>query len=308
MTSVPSDTTKANLDQSSDDPKQARSDLVSAVDTINALLQWARDLFGSDGTAETARGGLGLGSAALLDVGAGAADVPTNDDLGALATLDKVTGDQVDSGAATAAQAMLADGAGGVYFGDIVSQSAGRLIDTQVFVSSGTWTKPADCTSVKVTVVGGGGGAAGGASGITGGTSSFGSHCSASGGGRGYGSSGIGGAGGVGSGGDVNLTGGAGSGHIGDATTHRRGGDSSHGNGGFLDPYGTYVDATGYGGGGSATGSTVYSASGGGGGTAIKHITSGLGTTETVTVGAGGAGASIAGDGSSGIVIVEAYS
>ena len=108
----------------------------------------------------------------------------------------------------------------------------------QVFTSSGTWTKPDGCKTVKVTVVGGGsaggnsssayasapGGSSGGASikvidvtaissetvtvgaggtgggGAAGGTSSFGAHCSATGGSGSttYGS---------GSGGDINIDG-----------------------------------------------------------------------------------------------------
>jgi len=38
--------------------------------------------------------------------------------------------------------------------------AAGGQLQTQLFTSPGTWTKPASCTQVRVTVVGGGGGAA----------------------------------------------------------------------------------------------------------------------------------------------------
>ena len=129
--------------------------------------------------------------------------------------------------------------------------NTGKLLSISSFPTAGTstWTKPGGCTNVIVKVVGGGGGAAaycesGGAGGFTekridvtavstvsvtvgagaaqaayaggtnGGTSSFGTYCSATGG---YGSnqnfSHSGGHGGIGSSGDINLYGGSGTGH-----------------------------------------------------------------------------------------------
>jgi hypothetical protein len=129
---------------------------------------------------------------------------------------------------------------------------AGSLLSISSYTTAGsfTWTKPANCTRILVAVVGGGGGASGycesGGSGgysermidvtavstvtVTvggagtaiaynnpagaGGTSSFGSYCSATGGGGANTfTNHCGGLGGVGSGGDVNLTGGGGTGH-----------------------------------------------------------------------------------------------
>ena len=60
--------------------------------------------------------------------------------------------------------------------------AGGGQLQTQLFTSPGTWTKPASCTQVKVTVVGGGGGGYANGAGGTGGTSSFGSLVSATGG------------------------------------------------------------------------------------------------------------------------------
>jgi len=62
-----------------------------------------------------------------------------------------------------------------------------------------------------------------------------------------------------------------------------------------------YVIVTGAGGGGGGKGSTNDTGCGGaGGGTAIKWITSGLGSTETVTIGTGGAAGADSGDAGNG--------
>ena len=130
------------------------------------------------------------------------------------------------------------------------TNDTGQLVSTTTFSENGTWTKPAGCTKVIVTVVGGGGGGAGhcesgGAGGYSekvidvtavstvavtvgaggaavgyyaaapnGGTSSFGAYCSATGGyGANRNANHTGGHGGVGSSGDVNFLGGTGTGH-----------------------------------------------------------------------------------------------
>ena len=76
----------------------------------------------------------------------------------------------------------------GITFPDLTTQttaaSAGGQIQSQLFTSPGTWTKPASCTQVRVVVVGGGGGGnnGGGAGGNPGNTSSFGPFISCTGG------------------------------------------------------------------------------------------------------------------------------
>jgi hypothetical protein len=209
---------------------------------------------------------------------------------------------------------------------DLVGSSGGGLLSYDVFTSSGTWNKPVGTNAVKVTVVGGGGGGGGlTGSGATGGTSSFGAHCSATGGvggGEGRlnaGEMAVGGAGGSGSGGDLNMTGSDGANSWSDGTDalSGNGGSSTHGGGGRGGGNTSGTNDAGdngnnYGGGGGGSFSTNEGcAGGGGGGTAIEYITSGIGSTETVTVGGGGAGGTgspSGGAGAGGVVIVESYS
>jgi hypothetical protein len=153
--------------------------------------------------------------------------------------------------------------------------------NVQVFTSSGTFTVPAGITRAKVTVVGGGGSGAAGAGGggggggtaieiVTGltpagtvavtvggvaGTSSFGAYCSATGGATV--TSITGGAGGVGSGGDINLTGGGGSGGglaVVGFSVYGTGGSSSLGGGGYGNINAAGGNGGNYGGGGASGG------------------------------------------------------
>ena len=144
-------------------------------------------------------------------------------------------------------------------------------------------------SSVTVTIGSGGGTASGDANGGNGGTSSFGSYCSATGGKGGYGGTQSGqttaGHGGVGSNGDVNLTGGPGTGWLSNTTAYHgggTGGNSFFGGGGV----GAKGNQSAFSGGTSQI--AQAGVHGGGGGAAA------VGTS---TSGAGGAG----------ICVVEEY-
>ena len=203
----------------------------------------------------------------------------------------------------TSGQVLTTDGSGNATFAD--AGGGGGLQSMQVFTSSGTWTKPAGISKIKVTVVGGGGGGGGGSPGFgggaggasikfidvsavssvtltvgsggsgvssgtggTGGTSSFSSYLSSTGGSGGDGSNG--GDGGAGSSGDINISG-------------------QSGDGGVYEQYGGLGGASILGGGGRSR-QTSGNYGGGGGGGYTVYI-------NTYPSGAG----------SSGIVIVEEY-
>jgi len=234
--------------------------------------------------------------------------------------------------AGTSGQVLTSNGAGAA---PTMQATAGGLQSMQVFTTSGTWTKPAGITKIKVTVVGGGGGGSGasyyrnitgsggqaggaaikiidvsaissetitigaggtagavvqydqGAHGGTGGTSSFGAHCSATGGSTGVCYESYRPEPGSGSGGDINIRGGQGS----------------------FDRWAYNVPHTGsqYRSGGQG-GSSIF---GGGGRPATKNNNA----TNNAGYGAGGGGgwnngtstSKAGGAGGAGIIIVEEY-
>lgn len=232
--------------------------------------------------------------------------------------LATITANNLMVGNGTGAVALIAPGSNGnqlISNGTSWASSAAPYAGSkgQIFTSSGTFTVPAAVTAVKVTVIGGGGGGAGDGAAGTGGTSSFGAYCSATGG-----TASIGGGsntGGTGSGGDLNQIGGTGqpfaSGAAGvssvpfrfsDFTNNQIGvpGTGAFGSGGGYTGNGLQTP-TGYGSGGYGT-----FTGGGGGGIAIKYAT-GLtpGGTVSVTVGSGGTAGSGGSAGTAGIVVVE---
>lgn len=177
----------------------------------------------------------------------------------------------------------------------------------QVFTASGTWTKPSRCRYVKVRVGGGGGGGgssnsnagaggggggyaeklidvtaissvsvtvgAGGTGGVSGGNgtaggaSSFGAHCSATGGALGGANNGAAGSGGSGSGGDVNINGAAG--HASVTAFAGNGGASVLGGGGKAVAGAAGENGGSYGGGGAGASNTNGQAGNGAGGIVI---------------------------------------
>lgn len=193
----------------------------------------------------------------------------------------------------------ITNGAGSVTIG------GGGFANKQIYTSgTNTWTVPAGVTQCKVTVVGGGGGGnfvgasgggggggggtaikwitgltpggtvtatvgAGGASANSGGTSSFGAYCSATGGAAGQASNFVGAAGGVGSSGDINIAGGYGGGS---QTYSGVGNQGGWGGSSFLatSVFSTVINqatgtaGTGYGGGGGGGVATAGGAGSGG--------------------------------------------
>ncbi len=202
----------------------------------------------------------------------------------------------------------------------------------QIFTSStGTYTKPAGISWIKVRCLGGGGGGSGGnstANGTGGGNTTFGTAflvANGGGGGVASSSSGGGGSGGTTSGGDVNMTGDAGSpGQVAlAATLAALGGDGGPGPYGGKGAGGNFTpgaggnggtnSGAGGGGGGLSGASTAIAGSGGGAGGYIEKFITTVSATYAYAVGAGGAGSSAGatgaagGTGAAGIIIVEEY-
>lgn len=168
-----------------------------------------------------------------------------------------------------------------------LDNNSSGYIKTDVFTSSSTWSKPAGCKYIEVICTGAG------ATTSTGGTSSFGSHCSATGGTAGnYGNNGNGGSGGTATGGDINIRGGdgcdGGYARAGAGASGGTGGGSYWGRGGENIVYGAGRDGNRI---QQGNYPSFYYAQGGGGAgaTAIKTILAdNLSATESVTVSGNG--------------------
>ena len=213
-----------------------------------------------------------------------------------------------------------------------MSLSFGGTAGSAPSFSAGTLTLPSNTSYIVIEMVGGGGG--GGASqtnaGSAGGNTCFASGATAcnslttiatstGGGGGNHGAStgGIGGTGGTASGGDINVTGSAGS-TGGQDTGNPAGGTGAAsafggaGTGGLTSAAGG--NASGYGsgggGGGGAVG-TLNAAGGGGAGGYTKKLINSPSGTYSYTVGAGGAGGPVGsfvgGNGSAGAMIISVY-
>jgi hypothetical protein len=215
----------------------------------------------------------------------------------------------------TSGQVLTSNGSGSAPSWQAAGGSTGALKNVQVFTSSGTYTRTSGVTTAVVVARGGGGGGGGEVTaGGAGGTTSFGSHVSAAGGSAGGRNSG-GGAGGTGgTGATIALKGqGGGSGGYALGICSTSIGVSGLGGGqggGQSVGYGGVGVAGVRGGGGSGGGTTVLSGGGGQGETAIKYTTT-VGSTETVTIGAGGTagiGPPAGGAGGAGFIIVYEYS
>jgi len=201
----------------------------------------------------------------------------------------------------------------------------------QIFTSgSGTYTTPANCRQIEVTLVGGGGGGSGGgatgANGLNGGNTTFGTGplFSAGGGSFGTGTTGPGGTGGTISGSGTptwSVVGGSGNGGMtaaagvngigGTGGVSTRGGGGA---GGYVTSGGGYNATTNSGSGGGGGGNTATGASvgaGGGAGATIFAVINAPAATYPYAVGPGGGGGApvgtgtVGGNGGSGIIIVK---
>jgi hypothetical protein len=327
----PTTASKANLDQSSDDPKQARSDLATLVDKFNNVVGHVSALgqtLIAITTQASFRSGIGLGSAAVENVQAtGVGDLLREDGDGSgLTGVSPEIASQAEAEAGTENTKMMT----ALRSAQAIAALASGLRGMQVFTSGSgaTYTPTAGATSVIVEVIGGGGGSGSANNGIN----------SPGGGGGGYarkyyaltgaatGTYTVGAAGAAGSIGDggaggatsftwngVTVTANGGSGSVRGTTSPHAGGAGGAGSGGDVNVTGTTGDPASNDGGGG------FNAGGKGGQAAIlsgggaRNFTGNTAGNAGTGYGAGGGGsnnASIGGNGiggaagSAGLIIV----
>ena len=144
------------------------------------------------GTLPIANGGTGSTSTTFVDAATNVTGIlpVANGGTGA----STLTANNVILGNGTSAVAFVAPGSNGNILTSngstwtSAAASGGGALQTELFTAPGTWTKPASCTQVRVTVIGGGGGgslANGAGGGGSGNTSSFGPAVSSTGAGGG---------------------------------------------------------------------------------------------------------------------------
>jgi hypothetical protein len=170
---------------------------------------------------------------------------------------------------------------------------------TVLITGSGTYTPPAGCIRINVSLVGGGGGGGGTSAGGNGTNTSFGAFVGYGGQGGSYSGGPIGGLGGNATGGSVNIPGASGS-AIGS------GGSSFFGGAGAPNPSLGGANAAGNSGSGGGGSYVADTACGGAGGYVEGTIINPTSTAYSVGIG-GAAGVTTAGTGGSGVIIIDEY-
>ncbi len=110
------------------------------------------------------RNGVLLGSASIVDTGAGAAQVPLNSNLGALAYLASLGFANISAGAIANQAEAEAGTANNKLMTPLTTAQAIAMLgssSSQTFTSNGTWNKPATGTFAFIRLWGGGGGGGG---------------------------------------------------------------------------------------------------------------------------------------------------
>ena len=274
------------------------SGTASGTDTYVLTLPWSGPAYVTGMKLDVTFTNANTGAATLNVNGVGAKDLKDGDGTALSAEAIEAGGTYTFEYNGTEFRQSASGGGGGGYVG------------SQIFTTSGTYTPTAGISRIRVTILGGGGAGNYSNGGGNGGTSSFGSHCQATGGLRGsYSTVGGNSLGGIGSGGDINIRGNSGDPAVNDICN--LGASSQLGSNGHIINSANTSAPTGYGSGGAGSNQSSENGGGAAGGFCVKNIEAGsLGGTETITIGAGGARSSSNGgtqSGRPGIIIVEEF-